>query len=61
MKTLLIRIILSAASEMWNMEPTLSRYTAATAEHELNLAFHYAAELRGWGQMKTHRSKQANP
>jgi hypothetical protein len=31
-------------------EPTLSRYTAATAEHELNLAFHYAAELRGWFQ-----------
>lgn len=48
MKTLLSRIMLSAASEMWRKEPTLSRYTTATAEHELNLAFHYAAELRSW-------------
>ena len=33
---------------MWEEEPTLGRYTADTAEHELNLAFHYAQRLRGW-------------
>jgi hypothetical protein len=33
---------------MWKREPTLGKYTAETAEHELNLAFHYAAELRHW-------------
>src|SRR5205085_3388274 len=49
-KTLLSSIILSAAPELWNLAPTFSRHTAATAEHELNLAFHYAAELRGWAR-----------
>ena len=48
MKDLLTRILSSAASAMWRNEPTLGRYTRETAEHELNLAFHYAAELRGW-------------
>jgi hypothetical protein len=48
MKELLAQILLSAAGEMWKREPTLGKYTAETAEHELNLAFHYAAELRHW-------------
>ena len=48
MKALLEQILLSAGAEMWSREPTLSRYTSETAEHELNLAFHYAAELCEW-------------
>lgn len=48
MKELLAQILLSAAAAMWRHDPTLGEYTAATAEHELNLAFHYAAELRRW-------------
>jgi hypothetical protein len=48
MKALLERILLSAGAEMWSREPTLSKYTSETAEHELNLAFHYATELRHW-------------
>jgi len=48
MKALLERILLSAGAQMWSQEPTLSKYTSETAEHELNLAFHYAAELRHW-------------
>ena len=48
MKELLAQILLSAADEMWMREPTLGKYTAETAEHELNLAFHYAAGLRDW-------------
>ncbi len=48
MKTLLARILCSAAQSMWQMDPTLGKYTSETAEHELNLAFHLAAELRAW-------------
>ena len=33
---------------MWKEEPTLSRYSPATMEHELNIAFHYASRLRRW-------------
>jgi len=33
---------------MWQKDPTLGQYTSETAEHELNLAFHYAIELRNW-------------
>lgn len=48
MKDLIARILLSAANRMWQREPTLGNYTAETAEHELNLAFHFAAEIRFW-------------
>src|SRR5437588_10822057 len=48
MKDLIARILCSAAQAMWRKEPTLGKYTIETAEHELNLAFHYAAELRNW-------------
>jgi len=47
-KALLARILCSVARRMWQNEPTLGEYTSETAEHELNLAFHFAAELRGW-------------
>ena len=48
MKELIERVLVSAATEMWEEESTLSEYTAATAEHELNLTFHYASSLRRW-------------
>lgn len=48
MTELLAQILLAAAGQMWKRDPTLGKYTAETAEHELNLAFHYAAELRRW-------------
>lgn len=48
MKTLLARILGSAADSMWQKDPTLGQYTNETAEHELNLAFHFAAELQTW-------------
>src|SRR5947207_10346135 len=48
MVDLIARILLSAAHEMWQREPTLAIYTKETAEHELNVAFHFAAELRAW-------------
>ena len=48
MQDLLARILCSVAADMWRKDPTLGRYSAETAEHELNLAFHYAAELRRW-------------
>ena len=48
MKDLIARILCSAAQAMWRKEPTLGKYTSETAEYELNLAFHYAAELRNW-------------
>ena len=46
MKTLLARILCSAARSMWKKDPTLGNYTSETYQHELNLAFHFAAELR---------------
>jgi hypothetical protein len=33
---------------MWKKDPTLGQYTSETNQHELNLAFHYASELRDW-------------
>src|SRR6266487_3218062 len=48
MKNLLARILCSAAHSMWRKEPTLGRYTSDTNQHELNLAFHYAREVRLW-------------
>jgi hypothetical protein len=48
MKNLLARILCSAAQEMWNRDKTLGNYTSETEQHELNLAFHFACELRGW-------------
>ncbi len=48
MKTLLARILCSAAHSMWQKDPTLGRYTSDTNQHELNLAFHFACELRRW-------------
>jgi hypothetical protein len=48
MKELLARILCSAAHSMWEKDPTLGQYTTEIAEHELNVAFHFAAELRGW-------------
>jgi hypothetical protein len=48
MEDLIARILLSAAGRMWQREPTLAVYTGETAEHELNVAFHFAAELRAW-------------
>lgn len=48
MTRLLGTILASAAQQMWKDEPTLSRYTFATMEHELNVAFHYACQLRRW-------------
>lgn len=33
---------------MWLKEPTLGQFTSETDQHELNLAFHYAMELRTW-------------
>jgi hypothetical protein len=47
-KELLARILCSAARSMWEKDPTLGRYTSETEQHELNLAFHYACELRAW-------------
>jgi len=48
MTLLLTQILASAAESMWRIEPTLGRYTNDTSQHELNLAFHYAIELRPW-------------
>jgi hypothetical protein len=48
MRRLLQQVLLSAAKEMWNADPTLGEYTRETAEHELNLAFHYASTLKRW-------------
>ena len=48
MENSIAHILLSAAQEMWRREPTLAIYTKQTAEHELNVAFHFAAELRTW-------------
>src|SRR5439155_1770301 len=48
MKTLLARILCSAAQSMWQKDPTLGKYTSETYQHELNLSFHFAAELRTW-------------
>jgi hypothetical protein len=48
MKTLLARILCSAAHSMWQKDPTLGRYTPYTLQYELNLSFHYATELRNW-------------
>jgi len=48
MKTLLARILCSAAYSMWQKEPTLGRFTSETYQHESNLQFHFAAELRNW-------------
>ncbi len=48
MKLLLARILCSAAHSMWQKDPTLGKYTSETNQHELNLAFHYACELRQW-------------
>jgi hypothetical protein len=48
MKTLLARILCSAAQAMWDKDTTLGKYTSETEQHELNLAFHYACELRDW-------------
>ncbi|MEN3369591.1 MAG: hypothetical protein V7609_1734 [Verrucomicrobiota bacterium] len=45
---LIYRILASASAAMWKEEPDLGDYTAATAEHELNLAQHYASRLRRW-------------
>jgi hypothetical protein len=47
-KELLARILCSAGHSMWEKDPTLGRYTSETEQHELNLAFHYASELRAW-------------
>ena len=44
----LARILCSAAHFMWRNDPTLGQYTSETSQHELNLAFHYACELRDW-------------
>jgi hypothetical protein len=33
---------------MWAKDPTLGSYSSETEQHELNLAFHYACELRNW-------------
>jgi hypothetical protein len=48
MKSLIARILCSAAHSMWHKDPTLGHYTSETNQHELNLAFHYACELRQW-------------
>lgn len=48
MKKMLAYVLASAAHAMWRTEPSLSEFTNATEEHELNLAFHYASELRRW-------------
>jgi hypothetical protein len=48
MKTLLARILCSAAYSMRQKDPNLGRYTSDTNQHELNLAFHYARELHRW-------------
>jgi hypothetical protein len=48
MTPLLARILCSAAHSMWRNDPTLGQYTSETCQHELNLAFHYASELRDW-------------
>jgi hypothetical protein len=48
MKTLFARILCSAARTMWQKDPTLGKYTSETNQHELNLAFQYASELRNW-------------
>ena len=48
MKQLLAHILCSAAYSMWQKTPTLGKYTSETDQHELNLAFHYACELRNW-------------
>ena len=48
MNALLLRILASVAHSMWQDDRSLSRYTAETAEHELNLAFHYARRLGFW-------------
>jgi hypothetical protein len=48
MKNLLARILCSAASSMWAKDPGLGAYSSETEQHELNLAFHYACELRNW-------------
>lgn len=33
---------------MWEKNTTLGHYTSQTGQHELNLAFHYASELKKW-------------
>lgn len=48
MRKLLARILCSAADAMWQKNPTLGHYTSKTYQHELNLAFHFAAELKDW-------------
>src|SRR6478736_2538173 len=48
MEQLVTNILASAAKSLWENEPTLSTYTSVTGEHELNLSFHYATELRKW-------------
>ncbi|HEX4121948.1 MAG TPA: hypothetical protein VH619_15110 [Verrucomicrobiae bacterium] len=48
MKDLLAHILCSAADSMWKRDPTLGHYRSETKQHELNLAFHFACELRNW-------------
>jgi hypothetical protein len=47
-KDLLARILCSVADSMWENDKTIGNYAFETGQHELNLAFHYACELRKW-------------
>lgn len=48
MQNVVVRILCSAARTMWQKDPNLGDFTHETFQHELNLQYHYANELRSW-------------